>query len=404
MGVIKRIRPAVRGRGDTDNRSNGHTVPAGRLSVVVSADQGADRLRAWDDLVASHPHSDVTQLSAWTRVRALAGYSSLHVLLLDGEHIVAGAQVLVRHLKGLGRFGYVPYGPLVFPCVEDPDIVHERMADALGDLGQRRFRMLFIQPPQGAERASQALLRRGFRESDADVAPAASLHIDLRRDEAALRAGLDKRLRTWTNTWAQRGVAVRLAEERDLPLLAQLLGETAEHQGFVPFDLDYLTTMYRELGPAGHLIAFIGEAQGRPVATAVFTCCGSTVKVRFLGLSRREEGRRLNVPAAVYWTAMRWAKANGYEWFDFGGILPASVPALASGDPVDPSMLPGPDRYKARFGGGAYLYPPPVELIPSFALRKTYDMARKSDTGRRAVAWAKRRSRSGSITRHRAGG
>lgn len=379
-------------------RSDG-AAPTGSLSLVVSAPPDPVRAEEWDALVASHPLADVTQLSAWTRVRALAGYSAMQVLALDGDRIVGGAQVLVRQLRGVGRFGYVPYGPLVSTAVEDPDAVHDALADALADLGRPRFRMLFVQPPEGAERASRAMLERGFRDSDADVAPAASLHIDLRSDEATLRAGLSKRLRTWTNTWEQRGVTVRLADAEDLPLLADLLGETAEHQGFTPFDLEYLTTMYRELAPAGHLLAFIGEVAGRPVATTVLTACGSVVKVRFLGLARNDEGRRLNVPAAVYWAAMRWAKQKGYHWFDFGGVLPSSVPALLSDDPVDRDALSGPDRYKARFGGRAYLYPQPVELIPSPLVRAGYDLARRSTVGRRAVAWAKRRSRAGRSTR-----
>ncbi|MDQ3641357.1 MAG: hypothetical protein M3450_07815, partial [Actinomycetota bacterium] len=186
------------------------------LTVMVSGATDPAMLGQWDDLVAAHPLADVTQLSAWTRIRALAGYRAVHVLVRDGNGLVGGAQVLVRRLRGLGLFGYVPYGPVVSPAVEDPDRVHDTLADALADLGRRRFRMLFVQPPEGAEPASRALLGRGFRHSDADVAPAASLHVDLRQDEAALRAGLSKRLRTWTNSWEERGVGVRLGEEEDL--------------------------------------------------------------------------------------------------------------------------------------------------------------------------------------------
>ncbi len=367
----------------------------GRSSLTVSHTPDATTIARWDDLVRAHPAGDVAQLSAWTRIRGLAGYTGMHVLAFDNGHLVGGAQILLRRVHGLGALGYVPYGPLVSPAAADPDGIHDLLSDALAHLGRRRFRALFVQPPESAERASQALLQRGFRNSDAEVAPAATLRIDLHLSEAELRRNLSKRLRTWTNSWEERGVTVRLGGEGDLRLLAELLADTAEHQGFTPFGLDYLSAMHRELASAGHLRFFVGEVDGHPLAMTVFTACGSAVRVRLLGLDRSDEGRRLNVPGAVYWTAMRWAKDAGYRWFDFGGVYPSSLPALRSGRRSDLDALSGPDRFKARFGGQPFEYPPPVELISSPVLRAGYDLARRSAAGRHVVLWAQQRSRSG---------
>ncbi len=371
------------------------------LSVTVSADPSETTLGDWDDLVRSCPLADVAQLSAWTRVRKLAGYDRIYVFVFDRGRLVGGAQTMVRRIRLLGALGYVPYGPVVSQTTEDPDAVYDTIAHALAQLSRHRFHMLAVQPPEGADRASAALLARGFRDSDADVAPAASLRVDLSLDEAQLRRNLSKRLRTWTNSWEERGVTVRRGYEEDLPLLAELLAETAEHQGFTPFDIEYLRTMYRELAPAGHLVVFVGEVARRPIAMTVFTACGTVLKVRLLGLDRSDEGRRLNVPAAVYWTAMKWARDNGYQWFDFGGVLPTSVPALLSGRRADLDGLSGPDRYKARFGGRVFRHPQPVELIPSRIVRTGYDLVRRSAAGRQFVAWVKRRSRAGDRARSR---
>jgi lipid II:glycine glycyltransferase (peptidoglycan interpeptide bridge formation enzyme) len=152
--------------------------------------------------------------------------------------------------------------------------------------------------------------------------------------------------------------------------------------------------MFHELAPSGNLVAFVGEASRHPVAMAVFTGCGEVLKLRLVGLDRSAEGRSLNVPGAVHWTAVRWARQHGYRWFDFGGVDDSSLPALLSGGPVDAEALSGPDRYKARFGGQVFRYPQPVELIPSAAVRHAYDLSRRSALGRRLAALARDRARS----------
>lgn len=357
---------------------------------------GAARLRAWDALVRSCPLSDVAQLSGWATIRAQVGYRSRYVFVEQAGDLVAGAQVLVRRLPLLGEIGYVPYGPLVAAAAAGRADVADAVAAGLRDLAAST-RALFVQPPEGGEDVAAALRRTGFRPSAAEVAPAASVHVDLTVDEESLRAGLSRRLQRWTRTWEQRGVTVRPGSADDLPLLAALLAQTAEHQGFVPFGLDYLRGMHRELAADEHLLSFVGEVEGRPVAMSLLTGCGSVLRARLVGLDRDDEAARLNVSAAVYWTAMRWAKEQGYSWFDFGGLLPSSVPALLGPDAPRLDDLAGPDRYKIRFGGEPFLFPPPLELIPSTAVRRAYDVARGSTAGSRLLDAAQRMARAGGV-------
>jgi lipid II:glycine glycyltransferase (peptidoglycan interpeptide bridge formation enzyme) len=372
---------------------------AGAVTVTVAAAPGVERLREWDDLVRSRPGADVAQLSGWARTRAAVGIDALYVLAdRDGE-LVGGAQVLVRRLPLVGRAGYVSYGPLVRPSVGDAGPVQEALTEALADLTRGPLRAVFVQPALDDRTTPAALRRRGFRPSDAGVAPAATTRVDLSQDEADLRRNLSKRLRTWTNRWEKVGVTVRLGEEADLPLLSTLLAATGEHQGFEAFDVDYFAAMHRELAPDGNLVVFVGEAAGQPVAMMAATACGGVLTSRLVGFDRASEAASLQVPAAISWTALRWAKEHGFDWYDLGGLHESTMQRYDSGEPFDFHTLHGPDQYKLRFGGEQYRYPQAMELIGSPVLRLGYDLARRSGAGRALVGRVKRLARTGALPR-----
>lgn len=367
----------------------------GPLTVTIAAEPDPQRIARWDELVLSHPMSDVTQLSGWARLRGRAGYRGVHVFVEDGGELVGGALVLVRRVPLLGTVGYVPYGPLVGAGSAEPEAVRTALADALRWLNRRHARSLFVQPPEGDEETSALLAARGFRPSTADIAPAASLRVDLSVPEDQLRRNLSRRLRGYLRKAEAAGVTVRPARVEELPVVTRLMQETGRHQHFTPFGTGYLEAMHRELAVAGGLICFLGEVGGRAVATSVTTGCAGTLKTRFGGFARFPEVRQLSVPAAVDWGALLWAKQQGYRWFDFSGVLPSSVPVLSAAGKIDVEALAGPDQFKARFGGQLVRYPQAVERIASPAFRTVYDTARRSDLGRPVVEWAKRRARSG---------
>ena len=366
-------------------------TPAVGVTASTEPDQAV--LREWDALVDHTPGADVAQLSSWASVRRESGFDPLYVFARKDDRLVGGALVLERPLPVIGRVGYVSNGPVVSPAAARAPVV-ARLGAAMDRLARGRLRALFVQPLADGGDVPAALRRRGFRRSAAGIAPAASIRVDLHRDIEDLRRGLTKANRRRTRHWAERGVRVRMGSRDDIPVVADLVARSAEHQQFEALSSDYIENLHRELDAEEHAALFVAEIDGSPAAALLCTRCGGVVKQRLSGMERSERARRDGVSAAAVWGAMEWAKANGYHTYDFGGISVRAADALLAGGP-EPAQLKGTERFKTSFGGEVFRYPEQVELSSSPPLRLAYDVSRRTRAGSRFVELAKRMLRGG---------
>jgi SAM-dependent methyltransferase len=362
----------------------------GGLSLTVRAAPRVDELTEWDQLVRVTPGTDVTQLSAWARVRGHVGYSALYVFVREGSRLVAGAQLLHRRVLRLASVGYIPYGPIVTPTRRTSKACR-LLGDALLALGTHRLHALFIQPPEGGEALRKDLVSAGFQPSYVAIAPLGSLRVDLHADEQELRARARRRLRPAEKLWEKHHVTVREGDERDLPILARLLACSAHVHGFRPATLDYLQALYRELRPGGHVSLLIADADGVPLAADLLTINADMVRGRFVGFDRFGWAPRSAAPAALTWAGITWAKNHGLRWYDVGG-LPESVLS----DMLDRGVKHSPDwpsTTLAKLGWGAtpFRYPAPIELIRPRALWSAYKFSEKNPAANyfvtKAVRW-----------------
>jgi hypothetical protein len=358
------------------------------LTVCVSTRPEVGVLRNWDQLVERTPGTDVTQLSAWARVRGMCGFEPVYLFAQRDGELVGGAQILSRRLPMMGGVGYLPYGPLIDPIADDRSMVRRGLAEGLRRLCRRRLRMLFVQPPEGAEDVSADLLAQGFRPSSADIAPAGSIRIDLSEDLDVIRSRFGKRLRSWPNRWDARGVTVELGGEQDVPLLAALMTRTAERQGFSAPPQDYIASLYRQLAAGDNAALFVGRVGGVPVAADLVTVCGGMIRGRLTGFDRCGEAARLSVPAAIRWEIIKWGKARGLRWLDFGGLSATTLDALIGGG--EATQVSSTDQPKLTFGGRPFRYPQAVELVGPAPLRMVYELAWHSPRGRQMINGAQR--------------
>ncbi|WP_345602579.1 GNAT family N-acetyltransferase [Pseudonocardia adelaidensis] len=310
--------------------------------------------------------------------------------------LLAGGLLLHRKVLECGNIGYsigyLPYGP-VCPSGHHSTLALQLLTRVLSELAARRFHALFIQPPEDGELLRGSLLSSGFRPSYAQLAPIGSLRVDVQVEEDELRARARRRVRPAAKLWDKYRVTVREGGLRDIPVLARLLGCSAEIHGFRPFELDYLRTLYRELRPSGQVVLLIGEVDGVPLAADLLTVNAEMLRGRFVGFDRSGGAARTAVPAAVTWAGIQWARRHGLRWYDMGGL-----PEQVLSDMLDRGLKYNsdwPSTALAKLGWGAlpFRYPAAVELVRPGVLRLAYEFSRDNPATKYLVHRAEMRLR-----------
>ena len=306
----------------------------------------------WDAFVDRTPGGDHVQTSAWARVKQVVGWRAVRVVVRGHGEVVGGCQLLIRDLPGAGAVGYAPRGPLL--ADHDPHLL-ELLLDAVDAIASdHRLIALKLQPPPGGEWMTPVLEDRGYRASELDVAPVATVRIDLGHDEAALLSDMRSGHRANIRKAPRKGVTVRAGTLDDIPAYMDVVRATARRQGFPVYPAAYYEAMLRSFSDGDHARLVIAELDGRVLAGVMVLAYGDGAMYKMGGWSGEPRNIHPNEPA--HWDAIRWARERGYRYYDFEGISPKYARALNAGLNPDPPER-GDARFKLGFGGEVALLP-----------------------------------------------
>jgi lipid II:glycine glycyltransferase (peptidoglycan interpeptide bridge formation enzyme) len=227
-----------------------------------------------------------------------------------------------------------------------------------------------IDPPwytEGAE-VFPPPLGKPFSRATADVQPPDSVVVDLDRPVEAVLESMKPKGRYNIRLAARKGVAVRRADESELPVFYRLFEETARRDGIAVHSLEYYRTLFslsreyrsgadgagrntegRDIPDIRLYIASDGEEN----LAAIITLFRGKQAVYLYGASS-DSKRNLMAPYALQWKAMEDARAAGCLEYDLFGVPPRD-------DPDHP--MAGLYRFKTNFGGklihrcGSWDYP-----------------------------------------------
>lgn len=306
----------------------------------------------WDAFVDQAPGGHHVQTTLWARAKAVLGWRAARIVLYRDGRIVAGCQVLLRDLPGVGAIAYAPRGPLVDG--NDRALI-ELVLSGLHELASReRILLLKTQPPAGRWDIAEVLEVAGLRPSELDAGPTATVLVNLRRPTEEILAGMRAGTRSNVRKAERKGVIVRVGREDDFEAFAALVEGTSRRQGFVPYPARYYRAMWELFAPTDHACLLLAEHGGQPLSAVLLLAYGDSAIYKMGGWSG--ERGTIHPNELLHWNAMQWARERGYRTYDLEGIPIGVARALLRGEAPEEARR-GTAHFKLGLGGEVTLFP-----------------------------------------------
>jgi lipid II:glycine glycyltransferase (peptidoglycan interpeptide bridge formation enzyme) len=338
-----------------------------------------DTPASWDAYVRRHQLATYLQTSAWARVKAATGWSSVIVGRSSGPAGPLGAQVLTRPIPMMPwRFAYAPRGPLADAWNEETHeawIAEVRRATARG--GPLAGAALLRMDPEIEEEpeVEAALGRRGWRRAH-DMQPRKTRIVDLTVAEDALWSALRKKWRQYVNKARSNGIVVRdvdpTAETDAFDRFYEVMREVSQRTALPLRSATTFRQVWEAFAPTGESrLLFAEDGAGAVHAVLLLVRSGTRVVEPYGGMSAAGAESRANY--LLKWEAIRSSREQGATSYDMWGLIGTGI-----------------DHFKAGFGGRevAYIGAWDLALSPVGALA-----FRSAERGRQLFRAARRRAR-----------
>lgn len=317
---------------------------------------------AWDSFLRSQPFGLHQQSALWGKYKSLAGWKPCRIKWMENREVKGGIQILTRRIPGLGAMAYASRGPVL--STPDTAVSRRLVEHVIAVARDEGWRYVSIQPPQGGFELISSLCEGGFRATPLEVAPTATVIVDVSQDPEALMAQMRSGTRRSIRKALKSSLRVRQATRNDLPSVHALLGATAKRQGFSVQSLVSLERLWDAFEASNPLVILIAERDGEPVACELDIPFGDTLVSKRCGWSG-DFGKEHPTELLV-WEGMQWARRHGFKYYEIEGIDAAIATAICRKSPLPRNAERSPHWFKLGFGGSVRTAPRNHErvLIP----------------------------------------
>ncbi len=176
-----------------------------------------------------------------------------------------------------------------------------------------------------------------------DTQPSKTIILDLSKSEDELLANMHQKTRYNIRLAEKKGV--KITESHDIEKFWNLMKETTERDKFKSHNREYYEKMLTPPSPPlvrvgnkrGELQIklYIAEYEGKVLTAGIFVFYNDTAT--YLHGASTHENKNVMAPYLLHWEMIKFAKKEGYKYYDFYG--------------VDEQKWPGVTRFKKGFGG-----------------------------------------------------
>ena len=277
----------------------------------------------WDGFVENHPYGWIHHLSGWKTCleKSFGHLKGYYFARLDGEgkNIIAGLPVFyVKSWLTGKRLVSIPFATLCDPLISNSNDL-ELLFDSVLDLS-KKHNISYIQIRTNL---STALIEKGLF-GISNHYKNHYLLLDTELDD--LKMTFHRKVRQSLNRANRSNLRIKVAEnESDLAIFYKLYGMSRKRNGLPFFPFIFFKTLWGIFYPKKIKLILI-EKDEKAIAGVLYFTFKNRVSLEYGGWDRKYS--KICPNHLLYWEAMKLAKNEGFEIFDFGRTSASNINLL----------------------------------------------------------------------------
>jgi len=323
----------------------------------------------WDEFVEHSKDGNYEQTSIWSAVKKKYGWAPKRIILKKDKKIIAGAQILFKKTK-FGNVGYISKGPVLNNSdLKEIEIIFSNLYRITKTT---KIIFLYINPSIDLNISSASGLTRKLSPDFIKQFIGATVVIDLDKGVEEIFSQMRRMTRRSINKGLKRGIIVSEAGRREIRNFFNLMLSTCRRQGVTPNppDVNFIYSLWEFFRPRKKIYLFTAKYEGVIVAAIILISFGDYIKAWKIGWSGKH--REKNPTSVLYWETIKWAKENGFKYYDFIGIDKKVAEAVIHYGEFPEGWQKTVSFNKLGFGGGVKLLPESYVYIYNPLFRLIY--------------------------------
>lgn len=267
--------------------------------------------RYWD---FAHKYGTIYQSKPYLSCLAASGTKLVVIEVVDGEEVVGGASVELRHkIFNFALSATTLFGPVVSDMQKFSDVFH-CFTDAVKSMC---LTFGIVVHPDHAETVNTSCKLSGWSRDEYE-----SLHWDISGTIDSLWKQLAKGKKSGINRGRREGVVIEKTETvQQLRHFHDLHTMSMERSRLSPQPLEHYENLISVLRPKGLMEGFLAlhPKTKQPIATRMLLL-GMHGEATFMASGHDYEFRKLQAPDFLTWHCIEYLKSRGIVMVDFQGL------------------------------------------------------------------------------------